>query len=156
MTVPVGGFTVHLTFGHCPPKARAQALGWAGLDHRPRLRGVERAPKVLGKLRVLPQVLLDGARISRAAKPVRVGHALPVILRRVNAHHVTVRPFRLREHDDLLAVDKLRGVGYRAQCSCGWRSQVTGEHREARALGREHTTGGLGRSVAQIRTTPAA
>jgi uncharacterized protein YcbK (DUF882 family) len=56
------------------------------------------------------------------------------------AHNVKVWPVRIREVDDLLAVEKVRGVAYRAVCSCGWRSPSRAKHREARALGLAHSS----------------
>jgi hypothetical protein len=54
-------------------------------------------------------------------------------------HNVKVVPVRIPEHNDLLAVDSLRGVGYRAVCSCGdFRSPVRNRHIEARRLGLAH------------------
>lgn len=49
------------------------------------------------------------------------------------AHRLTVKPVRLRERNPNLAADVLRVVGYRASCSCGWRSPVRPTVRAARA-----------------------
>lgn len=56
-----------------------------------------------------------------------------------STHHVTVRSFRVRDHPPELECDRLRGVGYRAVCSCGWKGSVLAEHRAARAEGRTHS-----------------
>jgi len=36
-------------------------------------------------------------------------------------HRVRVVPVRLRDRPDGLGCDRLRVVGYRATCECGWR-----------------------------------
>lgn len=61
---------------------------------------------------------------------------IPVVL-----HAITIRPVRLRDRPTELGCDRLRGVGYRAVCSCGYRSSTKGEHHLARAEGRGHLDG---------------
>lgn len=54
------------------------------------------------------------------------------------AHHVAVVPVRLRVRLDELAVDAVRGVGFRWTCSCGERGRVERSVSLARAGGRDH------------------
>lgn len=56
-------------------------------------------------------------------------------------HAISVRAVRLRDRPLELGCDRLRGVGYQAVCSCGYRSPTKGEHRLARAEGRLHLEG---------------
>lgn len=53
-------------------------------------------------------------------------------------HAVTIRPVRLSRHDSSLAVTVVYGVGYRAVCSCGWRSPTRSTFRAARLEGFTH------------------
>lgn len=46
--------------------------------------------------------------------------------------HVKVLPVRLREHDPVIGCDRLRGIGYRAVCSCGERGPARETVRQAR------------------------
>lgn len=55
------------------------------------------------------------------------------------AHHVKIKPVRLREFSDLLGVDALRIVAYRAVCSCGWRSGAQADVTRAREESFAHT-----------------
>lgn len=47
-------------------------------------------------------------------------------------HRVRIRPVRVREYDDALAVDRSRVIGYRAVCGCGWRGSKRATVRVAR------------------------
>ena len=53
-------------------------------------------------------------------------------------HHVNVRPVRIRERHELLGVDAIRVVAYRAVCSCGWRGSSRETVTLARIDGRRH------------------
>jgi hypothetical protein len=53
-------------------------------------------------------------------------------------HAVKIRPVRIHARSDLLEVDTLRGVAYRATCSCEWRGPARARHSEARLDGRDH------------------
>lgn len=53
-------------------------------------------------------------------------------------HAVKVVPIRRHERSELLEVDAVRGVAYRAVCRCGWRGRGAGRHHDARAEGLEH------------------
>jgi len=54
------------------------------------------------------------------------------------AHTLRVVPVRLRVRSDELAVDAVRGVGFRWVCSCGERGRVETTVAIARVAGREH------------------
>jgi hypothetical protein len=56
----------------------------------------------------------------------------------MSGHHARIVPVRVREHDAALGVDVSRIVGYRAKCSCGWRSKLRRNVREARMELRTH------------------
>ena len=56
----------------------------------------------------------------------------------MQGHKIDVRTVRLIQHDGELRVDVLRGVGYRADCSCGWRSSRRDTFGKAREDGRQH------------------
>ena len=56
----------------------------------------------------------------------------------MQGHKIDVRTVRLIQHDGELRVDVLRGVGYRARCSCGWFSSRRGTFGKAREDGRQH------------------
>lgn len=47
-------------------------------------------------------------------------------------------PVRLRGHSESLAVDTVRGVGFRAVCTCDWRGGVRASYRLALWEGRWH------------------
>lgn len=70
-------------------------------------------------------------------------------------HAVNVRPVRIRQDAPELGCDRLRGVGYRPVCSCGWRGSVTSTHRQARAEGKWHSGSEQSESDQATRTTPA-
>jgi hypothetical protein len=53
-------------------------------------------------------------------------------------HRVTVAPVRVGIDRADLHVRSLRGVGYRAVCSCEWRSPVRGSFTQARHEGYYH------------------
>lgn len=59
-------------------------------------------------------------------------------LGRAVSHKIRVVPVRVRWYEDKLLVDATRVVGYRAVCSCGFRSVVLKSVQAARASGREH------------------
>lgn len=48
-------------------------------------------------------------------------------------HRIRIAPARLRAHDETLRCDRLRVIGYRARCSCGWESGQFASVRDARA-----------------------
>jgi len=56
------------------------------------------------------------------------------------AHHVKVQPLRMRQHDPAIGCDRLRGLGYWAVCSCGWKSKVVPSVHDARGWGLVHVS----------------
>ena len=53
-------------------------------------------------------------------------------------HRMSIRPVRLRERSHVLGCDLLRGVGFRAECSCGWRGHVLDSIAKARWERNDH------------------
>ena len=49
-------------------------------------------------------------------------------------HRVTIQPLRVLTWDPELRCERLRGLGYRAVCTCGAKSRVVASHAAARAL----------------------
>lgn len=56
------------------------------------------------------------------------------------SHHATLGPARVKRYSEPLHAHILTGIGFRANCSCGWESKVAGSWtaaREAHAFHRE-------------------
>ena len=85
----------------------------------------------------MPAVRSRGSRgqFHRATPEVRFEGVLAWVYRSYiadRAHHVKILPVRIRSRHELLGVDAVRVVGYRAECDCGWRSPVKASVRGAR------------------------
>jgi hypothetical protein len=49
-----------------------------------------------------------------------------------------VKVRRIYLPDEALRTTRVRGIGFRAHCSCGWVSKTARSYSEARTLGRAH------------------
>lgn len=93
-------------------------------------------------------VAVAGARFDRA-EALGFERRIRLVL-----HAVTIRAFRLRDRPENLGCDRLRGVGFRAECSCGARLPVRASWALARidlALHRDGTQTRSGSPMRAIR-----